>query len=199
MAETKAAPAPAPEAKPLSGIEGELVRIESKRRILKKTVQDMKTERDTIKAELDALKAKPADPTAVQLRAELRELKHKAVFDRIASELKARPEGLEDLWKLSGYVPEADAPDEAKIKELVTAQVKERAYLFDGAAPEAKPGEKPKQEPGPGASRGGLVRDSGKFQVRRKGPGSMRDPEWMRLNQAEYNKQMQAGNVEIID
>jgi len=39
---TPAAPAPAPEAKPLSGIEGELVRIESKRRILKKTVQDLK-------------------------------------------------------------------------------------------------------------------------------------------------------------
>src|SRR5271166_3133878 len=91
---------PAPEAKPLSGLEGELVRIESKRRLLKKTVMELRTERDAIQKELAELKAKPADPTAVQLRAELREIKHRAVFDRVASELKARPDALADLWKL---------------------------------------------------------------------------------------------------
>jgi len=104
----------------------------------------------------------------VQLRAELRELKHRKVFDALASEARVKPEALEDLWKNSGYTPDTDEPNADAMKTAIAGQQKQRAYLFDGAAPEAKPGEKPKQEPGPGGSRGGLVKDSGKFQVRRK-------------------------------
>ena len=39
---------------------------------------------------------------------------------------------------------------------------------------------------GSGQLPGSLVRDTGKFQVRRRGPGSVRDPEWMQVNQKAY-------------
>ena len=164
----------------------------------------LKTQLEAIQKELADLKAKPVDPTAVQLRAELREFKHRQAFDQLAQEAKARPESLDALWKLSGYVPDADEIDAEKIKGLIAEQAKQpgTAYLFDGSAPApTTPGKAPaaKLEPGPGNSRGGLVRDSGKFQVRRRGEGSVRDPIWMQQNQKAYSEALKTGNVEYVD
>jgi hypothetical protein len=195
MAEKTAAPPATPPAD--SGNDGYAVKLGRK-------IARYKSERDESRAKLEAaekelaeLKAKPVDKTAVELRAELREIKHRAVFDKIAADLKAKPEALRDLWELSKYTPETDVADEAKIKELIGEQAKSRSYLFTEAAPsepgKAKPAET--KPPGPGNNRGGLVTNSGKFQVSRQ---QTRDREWMQANQAAYAKALSEGNVEWV-
>ena len=130
-------------------------RLGAQRKKWKDAAGRLVTERDELKKELEELKGRPVDPTAVQLRAELRELKHRKVFDRIASELKARPEALEDLWKLSGYTPETDLADEDKLKELITTQAKTRSYLFDtGTVSDATGERQPLVKPAVGGGQG---------------------------------------------
>lgn len=177
---------------------------------LAKANATLTTERDALKGEVRSL-AEKADSSAAgkkveELTAQLRGLKHRQVFDRIAGKLGARPEAVEDLWSLSGYRPEADAADEAAIESLLKDQQARRGYLFkpagDAAAagPEAaKDGGKapePKSDPGPGASRGGLLKGTGKFAVSRQ---DIRNAEWMRKNQGAFAKALAEDNVEYID
>jgi len=129
-------------------------RLGAQRKKWKDASARLTSERDELKKELDELKAKPVDPTAVQLRAELRELKHRKVFERIATELHAKPEALDDLWKLSGYTPETDLADEVKLKEVLESQTKTRGYLFDTGAVPVKPGDQPIIKPGVGGGQG---------------------------------------------
>jgi hypothetical protein len=152
MAESKA-PTPAPTPAPNSDDLDTVARLGAQRRKFKDAAKRLTEERDGLKKELDELKAKPVDPSAMQLRAELREIKHRKVFDRIASELRARPEALDDLWKLSGYTPETDIADEVKLKEVIGEQAKTRAYLFDSGTTPADGG-KPLIKPAVGGGQG---------------------------------------------
>ena len=132
MAEKTPAPAEKP-AMPITDLDT-VARLGAQRRKFKDAAARLTTERDALAKELAEIKARPADPTATQLRAELREIKHRLVFDKIATELKARPEALNDLYKLSGYTPETDIADEEAIKGVIAEQAKSRGYLFGEVA-----------------------------------------------------------------
>jgi hypothetical protein len=151
MADSKTAAPPAPA---ISSDAEHFARLGAQRKKWKDAAARLTSERDDLKKELDELKAKPVDQTAVQLRAELRELKHRQVFDRLAREAKARPEALDDLWKLSGYTPETDLADEVKLKELIEGQTKTRAYLFDSGTQPVQVSPMPLVKPGVGAGQG---------------------------------------------
>ncbi len=153
MAEKVTPPAEKSAAAPSSELDT-VARLGAQRKKWKDAASRLTTERDAYKTELDALKAKPADPTATQLRAELREIKHRLVFDKIATELHARPEAMEDLWKLSGYTPEADVADEEAIKGVIAEQAKTRAYLFGEGDPAADGTPAPLVKPGVGTGQG---------------------------------------------
>jgi hypothetical protein len=183
---------------------GQIVRLETKRRLIKQRYDQLKAKHDAMEKELAEYKARPVDPTVEQLRAELLEIKHRKVFDRLAGDAGVNPGAMDNLWRTSGYKIDghSDVINEDAIKSLIAEQKKTQPYLFQGgdgkpAATETKV--EAKMEPGPGNSRGGLVRDSGKFQVRRRGPGSVRDPQWMQVNQRAYAEAEKNGNVEWID
>jgi|SRR5271166_6948652 len=162
---SQVAPAPSSDAE-------HFARLGAQRKKWKDAAARLTTERDEIKKELDELKAKPTDPTAVQLRAELRELKHRQVFDRLARESKARPEALDDLWKLSGYTAETDLADEVKLKEMIESQAKTRAYLFDSGTEPVNPGAQPLVKPGVGGGQG--VNPVGAPQISQHDPSDVK-------------------------
>jgi len=187
---------------PQDSAAGDIIRIETKRRIIKQRYTELKADYDAMKRELAVLKARPVDPTVESLRAELLEIKHRKVFDRLASEAKVRTVALDNLWKTSGYTIDqnSDVINEDIIRALIAEQKQKQPYLFDsGGAGEDSTAEtkaEPKLEPGPGNSRGGLVRDAGKFRVTRR---QLRDGQFMQLNQARLNEEWKKDNVEIID
>lgn len=167
-----------------------LLKNEEQARILEQVL----TENESLKVRADTSQAAKR---VEELELELRGIKHRKVFDQIATELKAKPEALEDLWKLSGYTSDTETADTGKIRELLSEQAKQRTYLFTETP--ATPPAPVKQEPGPGNNRGTLVTNSGKFEVRRGLVGGPKDKEWMQVNQARYHKESQAGNVEWVD
>ena len=190
---------------PVDWASGQMVRLETKRRLIKKRYDDLKAENEAIKKELDAYKARPIDPTVEQLRAELMEIKHRKVFDPLAIDAKALPAALDDLWRHSGFKidPHSDVINEDALKALIADQQKARPYLFGTGNGESahpvtgdRPETEPKLEPGPGNTRGGLVRDAGKFRVTRR---QLRDQEFMQFNQAKLNEEWKKDNVEVID
>lgn len=128
----------------------------------KTTLETAKTAAET---ELSSLKAKNDVPTALkrvdELTGELRIIKHRKVFDKLATDSGVKPEALEDLYQLSGYKAETDVIDEAAVKAAIDGQKTARSYLF-GAAGETvetpAPGTPPQAQqlpPGPGSNRGG--------------------------------------------
>jgi hypothetical protein len=182
---------------------GQIVRLETKRRLIKQRYDQLKAKHDAMEKELAEYKARPVDPTVEQLRAELLEIKHRKIFDRVASESGVNPGAIDNLWKTSGYSIDqhSDVINEDAVKALINEQKKAQPYLFQGSVETSQVETKTeaKIEPGPGNSRGGLVRDNGKFQVRRRGPGSVRDPEWMQMNQKAFVDAQKAGTLEWID
>jgi hypothetical protein len=178
----------------------ELVKIESKRRVLLKEYRTLRAQRDEMRKELAEYKAKPVDPTVEQLRAELSEIKHRQVFDRLASDAKVKSRYLDDLWRLSGYKVDqhADVINEDALRAVVAEQQKTRPDLFESASGEAPAVPPARSEeplkPGPGNSRGGLVRDAGKFRVSRR---DLKNP--TPALQSQLNEEYKKGNVEIID
>jgi hypothetical protein len=194
--ESKAAPAPPAPAE--TNDAGYAAKLGGKIRKYKDLAAEYKTRLDTVEKELADLRARPVDKTAVQLQAELRELKHRQVFDKVATDLKARPEALDDLWKLSGYTPEADAVDEAALKTLIAEQARTRGYLFDGTATPPAEGKAPapaRTEPGPGNSRGGLVHDAGTVKLSRS---FMKSDDYGPAQQKLYSDAIASGNYEFV-
>lgn len=98
-----------------------------------------------------------------ELTSELRGVKHKQVFDKVAVGKGARPDGLSDLYKLSGYKPEADEADEAAIGLLIDSQRSERGYLFGEAKAEEGSTPPPPPKPGVGGGQGGAIKGAQKF------------------------------------
>jgi hypothetical protein len=178
--------------------QGYVAKLGGKVRKYKDALEATKTELEAAKKELNDLRSKPVDKTAAEYKAELRELKHRKIFDKIAAEHNALPEALDDLWKLSGYQPDTDDADEATLTALITEQAKSRQFLFksDSSSPAADPAAalaavKP---PGPGGKRGGLVTASNTFKVTRD---QLRNATWMKQNQAAYSAAISAGTVEL--
>ena len=184
---------------------GQIVRLETKRRLIKQRYDQLKAKSDAMEKELAEYRNRQPDPTVEALRAELLEIKHRKVFDKVASEAGVNPEAVDNLWRTSGYKIDqhSDIIPEDAIKALIADQKKTQPYLFQSTNGELPGPGKPEatgpMEPGPGNSRGNLVRDTGKFQVRRRGPGSIRDPEWMQVNQKAYAEAEKNGNVQWVD
>lgn len=92
------------------------------------------TERDTLKAKAaedpEGLKARLAEA-----HGKIRESDHKAVFAKVAAKHKVSdPAKVNDLWSLSGYKPEADQADEAKLTEVIGGALKGRPWFLDNTA-----------------------------------------------------------------
>src|SRR5208337_1512456 len=183
---------------PQDSATGQAIRWEHKWRTVKAKFLELRAERDAMKKELAEYKVRPVDPTVESLRAELLEIKHRKVFDRLASEAKVRTVALDNLWKTSGYTIDqnSDVINEDAIKALIAEQKQKQPYLFDsggaGDAPAAETKAESNLEPGPGNSRGGVVRDAGKFRVMGR---QLRDPAFMQLNQSRLNEEWKKDNV----
>lgn len=114
----------------------------------------------TLTGERDGLQTKlTTAPSAVQkeldlLKSEVRTGKHKAEFERVAKDLKVRPEALGDLWTLAGYKAETDLPDPEALKGIISPLLESRSYLVVDPAAAAAAAKLP---PGPGADRGAPV------------------------------------------
>ncbi len=144
-----------------------LKRVRGELAQLKTTLQTKETELTTAKQAADG------NASAEQVRkltAELRTIKHRNAFDKIAGEAKVKPgAALDDLWNGSGYKPEADQVDEAAIRQAIEAQKTARPYLFDLAdGSTATPADgstttPPAPKPGPAYGQGGSTTTAAKF------------------------------------
>lgn len=139
--------------------DGILARIAAQRRSFKEALHREREKTNSLQRDLEArnaelAKLKPlADGSRVgALEAELATLKHRGRFDTVARDAGARPEALDDLYKLSGYQAEGE-PDDGKIKAAIDAQKTGRAYLF-GSVEDASAGVERPAQPGPGSGRG---------------------------------------------
>ena len=82
---------------------GQIVRLETKRRLIKQRYDQLKAKSDAMEKELAEYRNRPPDPTVEALRAELLEIKHRKIFDRLANEAGVNPGAVDNLWKTSGY------------------------------------------------------------------------------------------------
>lgn len=113
----------------LRELEAKLTEVSAERDEFADAVNQLGEERDSLDGKL---KAAPSELQAKvdQLTTELRTIKHKSVFDKIASEAKVRDDAKGDLWDTLKYTPEADEADEASLKERVTKALESRAYMI---------------------------------------------------------------------
>lgn len=107
-------------------------RLENRK--LAEQLADLVADRDKYKvaAEHDpeGLKAQVSD-----LSGKLRDVNHRSVFAEVAAGLKVTdPTKVNDLYALSGYKAESDAPDKKKMVEVVQAALKGRPHYLDTAA-----------------------------------------------------------------
>ena len=150
---------------------------------LKSKIHEFRRERDAARTEAEEAKTKitaleqeladhPAAKRSKELEQQIRGIRHRKVFDEIARKAGVRPEGLDDLYNLSGYEPSGDLPDEDAVAALVEAQKTKRAYLFEIIDPNAPPMIATK--PGPASGQGPGARGSTTgFEL----PGND-DPRW---------------------
>ena len=136
---------------------------------LKSKIHEFRRERDAARTEAEEAKTKitaleqeladhPAAKRSKELEQQIRGIRHRKVFDEIARKAGVRPEGLDDLYNLSGYEPSGDLPDEDAVAALVEAQKTKRAYLFEIIDPNAPPVLQTK--PGPASGQGPGARGS---------------------------------------
>jgi hypothetical protein len=131
--------------------ENETLAKEAKR--LEKELAAVTKERDELAIKADtSVAAKKVD----ELTAQLRGLKTRQAFDKLALQKGADPKALEDLWTLSKVTADKDEPDEAAIGAIVDQQTKDRQWAFGKPAeggngpPPPKPGPASGQGPGAG-------------------------------------------------
>jgi hypothetical protein len=170
---------------------------------LQKSMGTLTTERDDAKKRLESA---PSELQAEidRLKGEIRTRDHRKVFDKVAKEAGVLDKAVDDLWTLSGYKAEGDAPDEKSIGELMKGAKDARPHLF--AAPEAagsttadasasSQAEKPLTE-GLSAGRGARDTASSRLTVRRQDVG---DPNWMRANQNRMDEAQANGTLVYVD
>jgi len=146
----------------------------------RKDRDELATRHETLEGEHNKFKADAeSSPTAKKLaeaNAKLREITHREAFKSKAKDL--RPEALDDAYKLSGYSPDADVVDDAKLDAAIVSLRESKGYLF--ADPGKAIGEKPSKPtgPGPGLNRGGGDRPSADPFTREQ----MQDPSFVTRN-----------------
>ncbi len=169
MSETNAGETP----RPLSAADvtiDRLTQIASSRAGFKQKLKATQEERDTFKSEVATLRTQLADAQKVantdanrqradDLAGELKTLRHRRVFDRLAMARGADADTLDALWQLSAYKVEADEPDEKALTEFVTGLTAHKVTGRFFPAPEAPPDPnapppKAPPKPSPAAGRG---------------------------------------------
>lgn len=149
---------------------------------LEKTVQSLTGERDTLKVKADT---SLASKRVEELTAQMRDMKHQEAFTRVAASKGVRPDGIPDLWQLSGYKAEADEIDEAALSVLIDDQKAKRPYLF-GESKGGDPisgGNPSPVKPGPASGQGNLTKISPAFTEEQ-----LNDPGFVMKNWAKIQK-----------
>ena len=144
---------------------GQIVRLETKRRLIKQRYDQLKAKSDAMEKELAEYRNRQPDPTVEALRAELLEIKHRKIFDRLANDAGVNPGAVDNLWKTSGYKIDqnSDIIPEDSIKALIGEQKKAEPYLFKEAGSN---GETEQEKSGPG------TRDQAGSGQLPRGPGT---------------------------
>lgn len=141
------------------------------------------TERDDARKELDTLRAKlkeveGAPDRARQLEGELKTLRTRHTFDRLARERGASDEVLDDLFQLSGFKGELDEKAAAKwLDEAKEHPARSRHFAKADEAEEKgdEPEEKPAKKPSPETGRGKRADGKGTVTITR---AMLADPAW---------------------
>jgi hypothetical protein len=117
-------------------------------------------ERDALKGQLASPDDK--DATIAKLRGEIRDRDHRAAFEKAAKGFRGekgetiQESAIADLFTLSGYRAEGDAPDEGALGEAIRAAVAARPFVL--APPAAVAANGTATTPAPGPAGPGLVR-----------------------------------------
>lgn len=134
-----------------------------------------------LQKKLQDLEKADAPARVKELEGQLRTLKHRALFDRLARERGASADVLDDLFALSGYKAEGDEPDEADIGKLLDAAAAHpsRSRFFaewDGEEGDDQGGAKEPPAPAPDAGRGRRNGGEGTVYITRD---QLADPKFM--------------------
>src|SRR4051812_41143777 len=107
-------------------LSGENAALSGDVREANKEARDRRPELKALASERDRYRAEAADdPGGLRARVaalsgELREIRHRAAFDRLAGEAGVKdPSKREAAWSLSGYRPEADDVDDAGVAGVI--------------------------------------------------------------------------------
>jgi hypothetical protein len=156
--------------------------------------KDLRKQVETLTAQLEKLSKETPAGKVQELETQLRTLKHRGVFDRLARDRGAPDDVLDDLFVLLKYQADKDEPDEAAIAKLLDAAAEHpsRSRFFaawddddddqGGAEPESEPSRTDREEIAPGrrtapdAGRGGRPRESGGVTLTRD---QLADPRFM--------------------
>lgn len=167
----------------LKEVRGEARDRRHESKTLKEQVEALVKERDTLKAKAEAdpedLKSKLAETEG-----KLRDVHHRAAFAKVAQGLKVSdPTKVADLYALSGYTPEDDQADDAKLAEVIQGALKARPHFLDttpaGAGTNAPGGANGAAngqlggKPGVGSDRGQSVTSESKSTPAGKVPGRL--------------------------
>lgn len=168
-----------------------VARLASQRGHYKTQARETAKERDTLKEQLKALAteleaAKKGDQSGrvKELEGELRTLRHRRAFDRLAKERGAADDVLDDLFDLLKYKADKDDPDEDAIAKMLDDAAKHRARSrffaeWDGDDDEGDEEEErtpPRREAPVDGGRGGRHRPEGSVAITRE---QLADPKFM--------------------
>jgi hypothetical protein len=171
-----------------------------------------KSEADALRAENATLKAAAAAaPGELQaaydaLKSEVRTDKHKAAFRAAALKSRVPEAAVDDLFAASGYTPEGDTPDPAKLGAFVQAAADARPWMLTPpveaidvkpSAPQAPPSRL--TSVGAGGGRGALEITPGKLRVSRS--RDLTSGAWAsdKVKHDEYRAAIRNGTVEYVD
>jgi hypothetical protein len=77
---------------------------------------------------VDAIKAENED-----LKQQLRSVNHRDAFRRLASAAKVKPEGIDDLFALSGWKADKDEVDEVEMQKLLEGLRTKKGLFFESS------------------------------------------------------------------
>lgn len=136
--------------------------VESKRELtdLRARVEAMEREREELKARADSsIHLKELE----RLRGEMRQGKHRQVFNDLALKLGANPKALDDVFSSSGWKADTDEVDVETMGSAISEVLANKDYLkasvsWDGVPPAAQGKDRSRlPKPAPAGGRGGRV------------------------------------------
>jgi hypothetical protein len=133
-------------------------------------------ERDDLKKQLEGLSG--SGDRVKELEAQLRTMKHRGLFDRLAGESGAKQKALDTLFRESGYRADGDEPDEKAIRAALEKLRESHDFAFEAREEGGEGEERPaseKKKPAPDAGRGKPSDGKGTVYITRE---QLADPKW---------------------